>query len=80
MIDTKALKKYAKSLEKLNDGELIDAFHQAKVGHQTAADANKDQALHMFYHAERTMAGRFGLGEDMKRYLAKYPESPNKER
>jgi hypothetical protein len=80
MIDANALKKYAKNLEKLNDEELIDAFHEAKVGHSAAAERDKDQALGKFYQAERMMAGRFGLEEHMKRYLAKYPESPNKER
>ena len=76
MIDAKALKNYSRHLTGLNDDELIDAFHQAKIGHETAADLDKDQALGKFYHAESTIVGRFGFGEHMKRYFAKYPELP----
>ena len=73
MIDTFASNNYSKYLDKLNDEELIDAYHRTQLAHKSAADDAKDQAYLQLTLTEHAMIGRFGLAEHMKRYLAKYP-------
>ncbi len=64
---TLQLQDYTDKLGMLDDGELIEAWHQASEDHKVASAGEKDLRLAMKLSAEAEAIIRFGLGEHAKR-------------
>jgi hypothetical protein len=75
MLDAYALTNFQNRLSKMTNDEVLEQYHLLEGQIGKVPDAEKDLVLHKHLSVEAELMKRFGVGQHLVRYRAKYPTS-----